>query len=151
MFQTSTSTSYHRQKNQKGWPSNPPHDICCQSRDSRTDKTGWVFCGWEKSGRVDEANSIRMVADDFITWARTPPDSVMPEISGWATRLRRQKGWKTNVATGQEGSPVQTTMGCVRLDFVGRGGVFMRCKIILRPRRSSDHGFSHGGREQLWF
>ena len=111
-------------------------------------KQAGCFVAEKKSGRVDEANSIRMVADDFITWARTPPDSEVPEISGWATRLRRQKGLKNKCRHRPGGLPSSDDYG-LRLSRLGGGGVFMRCKIILRPRRSSDHGFSHGEREQL--
>ena len=111
-------------------------------------KQAGCFVAEKKSGRVDEANSIRMVADDFITWARTPPDSVMPEISGWATRLRRQKWLKNKCRHRSGGLPSSDDYG-LRPSRLCEGGVFMPCKIILRPRRSSDHGFSHGEREQL--
>ena len=81
-----------------------------------------------------------MVADDFITWARTPPDSVMPEISGWArgaTRLRRQKGLKNKCRHRSGGLPSSDDYG-LRLSRLCGGGSFYA--VQDNPKTSSIFG-----------
>ena len=60
-----------------------------------------------------------------------------PKYPGGQRGCGVKRGWKTNVATGQEGSPVQTTMGCVCLDFVGGGSFYA---VQDNPKTSSIFG-----------
>ena len=67
--------------------------------------------------------------DGRLIQSELPPPPLMTlshlaQDSGWQRCCpkypgRCQKGWKTNVATGQEGSVVQTTVYAARLDFWG--------------------------------